>query len=68
VRRVAQPFLFRREEISIPMAYVTSILAGIAAAAPLLTSVPLRYQAIASGVIATAGALYHLFQPVPVSK
>ncbi|MGO9266680.1 MAG: hypothetical protein ACLQBA_17675 [Candidatus Binataceae bacterium] len=50
------------------MAYVTSILAGIAAATPLLTSIPHQYQALASGVIATAGALYHLFQPVPVSK
>jgi hypothetical protein len=50
------------------MAYVTSILAGIAAATPLLTSIPHQYQAFAAGVIATAGALYHLFQPVPVSK
>jgi hypothetical protein len=68
VRPVVHAFRFCPEEMNIPMAYVTSILAGIAAAAPLLTSVPLRYQAIASGVIATAGALYHLFQPVPVSK
>jgi hypothetical protein len=50
------------------MAYLTVILAGIAAAAPLLTSIPHQYQAMASGVIATAGALYHLFQPVPVAK
>ena len=34
------------------MVYVTSILAGIAAAAPLLTSLQHQYQAIASGVIA----------------
>lgn len=50
------------------MSYLTSILAGIAAAAPLLSSLPHDYQAIASGVIATAGALYHLFQPVPGSR
>ena len=50
------------------MAYFTSLLAGIAAAAPLLTSLPHEYQAIASGVIAAAGALYHLFQPAPVIK
>ncbi len=68
MRWVVHAFRFRLEEMSIPMAYVTSILAGIAAAAPLLTSLPHQYQAVASGVIATAGALYHLFQPVPVSK
>ena len=50
------------------MAYLTSLLAGIAAAAPLLTTLPHQYQALASSVIATAGALYHLFQPVPVVK
>jgi hypothetical protein len=50
------------------MAYVTPLLAGLAAASPLLTALPPRYQALASALIATAGALYHLFQPVPTGK
>jgi hypothetical protein len=47
------------------MAYFTSILAGVAAASPLLTNLPHSWQALASAIIASAGALYHLFQPQP---
>jgi len=38
------------------MSYVTAVLAGIAAATPLLTSLPHQYQALGTAIIATAGA------------
>ena len=44
----------------------TTILAGILAAAPMfMPFIPAPYNALASGVIALAGSVYHLYQPAP---
>jgi hypothetical protein len=45
---------------------ITVILAGLLTIAPqLLPLVPEQYKVLASGIIATLAALYHLYQPAP---
>jgi hypothetical protein len=48
---------------------VTSVLVGVLAAAPqVMPFVPTDYRDLATAVIAVAGSVYHLFQPVPGAK
>lgn len=48
------------------MAILGPIIAGLLSAAPqIIPHLPHTAATIASGAIAAAGALWHLFQPVP---